>query len=81
MSPTETYSPSASVLPPGTSGFARSMRTVVWSRSPQVGTVDANGLYTAPQSVSAEQTIILTATSVVDPLESATAKITLKPGK
>ena len=54
-------------------------QTVTWSLSPQLGTVDSNGLYTAPQSISAAQDVILTATSVTDPQKFATAKITLIP--
>ena len=53
--------------------------TVTWSLVPQSGTVDSNGLYTAPQSISAAQDVILTATSVTDPQKFATAKITLMP--
>ena len=50
---------------------------VIWSLSPNVGTINDAGLYTAPATISAQQTVAMTATSVVDPSKSATATITL----
>lgn len=50
---------------------------VTWSITPAVGTVSATGLYTAPASVSAQQTITVKATSVADATKSATAAVTL----
>jgi hypothetical protein len=50
----------------------------VWSLSPPVGTA-ANGLYTAPATVNAPQTILLTVTSSADPTKTAQASITLTP--
>ncbi len=50
---------------------------VTWTLNPNVGSIGANGLYTAPAYVSAQQTVTVTATSVADPLQSATANITL----
>ena len=68
------------VLPaPSTSYLTWSTIAVRWSLSPQVGTVDSNGLYTAPQSISTAQDVILTATSVTDPTKSASATVTLNP--
>jgi hypothetical protein len=52
---------------------------VTWSLSPAVGTL-VNGVYTAPSTVGSAQSLILTATSVADPNQSATASITLTPG-
>jgi hypothetical protein len=52
---------------------------VTWSLSPQAGTISAGGLYTAPASTSATQTIKVTATSVGDPTKSATAVVTVPP--
>jgi hypothetical protein len=51
---------------------------LTWSMSPTVGTV-LNGLYTAPASISAAQTVSLTATSLADPTQTATATISLTP--
>lgn len=43
------------------------------------GTVDANGLYTAPSSISSEFTVNVVATSVADNSKTDVAAITLKP--
>jgi len=51
---------------------------VTWTISPEgAGTVSASGLYTAPATVSTAQTVVVTATSVIDPTKSASATITL----
>jgi uncharacterized protein (TIGR03437 family) len=52
---------------------------VAWSLSPQTGTVDSNGLYTAPALIGTSSKLTLTATSVADPSKSGTAAITLSP--
>lgn len=53
---------------------------VTWAISPtDVGTIDSTGLYTAPSSISGQQTVTVTATSVADPTKSATSTITLYP--
>lgn len=52
---------------------------VTWQLTPQVGTVDASGLYTAPAVIAAQTAVTLRATSVSDPQRSATAAITLMP--
>jgi len=52
--------------------------SVTWSLNPPVGSL-SNGLYTAPASISASQTILVTATSVADPSKSATATVQLTP--
>ncbi len=52
---------------------------VTWSLSPNVGTVTTAGLYTAPASIAAAQTITLTATTVATPTATATAAINLTP--
>jgi Chitobiase/beta-hexosaminidase C-terminal domain len=59
------------------SGLASS--AVTWSLNPSAGSISTSGLYTAPATISAEQTIAVTATSVSDPLVSATATVTLVP--
>ena len=41
--------------------------SVTWSLSPSLGSIDTAGLYTAPASVAAQQTVTVTATSVADP--------------
>jgi hypothetical protein len=52
---------------------------VTWTYSPQIGTLTANGLYTAPASVTAAQTVSVTATSQADTTKSATATVNLLP--
>ena len=52
---------------------------VTWTYSPQIGTLTANGLYTAPASVSTPQTVSVTATSQADTTKSAVATVTLLP--
>jgi hypothetical protein len=42
-----------------------------------VGTIDANGLFTAPLTPPSPNTVVVTATSTSDPLQSATANVTL----
>ena len=53
-----------------------SSTAVSWSLSPPVGTV-TNGYYLAPASISASQTVKLTATSLADPTKSASVSISL----
>ncbi|MBV8729266.1 MAG: hypothetical protein JO336_05605, partial [Acidobacteriia bacterium] len=52
---------------------------VTWSINPVAGSISSTGLYTAPQSISATQTVTVTATAVADPTKNATAVITLLP--
>lgn len=49
----------------------------VWSISPQTGSIDQNGVYLAPTTVTNSGTVTVTATSVEDPTTFGTAKITL----
>jgi hypothetical protein len=51
---------------------------VTWSLSSQVGTI-ANGVYKAPAIIASQQTVQVTATSVVDPTKFATGTVTLNP--
>ena len=51
---------------------------VTWSYSPQVGTL-ANGVYTAPASITTASTVTIKATSTVNTGISATAAVTLTP--
>lgn len=52
--------------------------TVTWSLSPAgLGTIDSNGLYTAPSTVTTSQRVTVTATSAADPSKIGTAAVTL----
>jgi len=53
-----------------------SSTAVTWSLSPNIGAV-VNGLYTAPTTISAAQSVEITATSTEDPTQSATSTINL----
>ena len=50
---------------------------VTWSISPQSGTINNAGSYTAPSPISASSKVTVTATSAADATKSATASITL----
>jgi len=50
---------------------------VTWSRSGSQGSIDSNGLYTAPGSVSPDETLTITATSIDDGSETGTAQLDL----
>jgi uncharacterized protein (TIGR03437 family) len=50
---------------------------VTWSISPQQGTINSTGIYTAPSPITAAGKVTVTATSVADTSKSATASITL----
>jgi RHS repeat-associated protein len=53
---------------------------VTWSISPAgAGSIDANGFYTAPATISTQQTVMVIATSHADPTQSGSAAITLAP--
>ncbi len=53
---------------------------VTWSISPAgVGSIDANGTYTAPATINTQQTVTVTATSQADTTKSASATVTLFP--
>lgn len=51
---------------------------VAWSLSPLMGTI-VNGVYTAPATIAAAQNVTITATSLADPTQSATATVSLTP--
>jgi len=51
---------------------------VSWSLNPALGTI-MNGIYTAPANVSSQQTVTVTAASVMDPTKTASASISLTP--
>ena len=54
---------------------------VTWTLSPAVGTISTAGLYTSPLpvSITTQRTVIVTATSVADTTQSASATVTLIP--
>jgi hypothetical protein len=53
---------------------------VIWSISPTgTGTINSSGLYTAPATISTQQTVIVTATSQASSTASASATVTLMP--
>ncbi len=52
---------------------------VNWTYSPQIGTLTASGLYTAPASITSAQTVSVTATSQADSTKSAVATVNLLP--
>ena len=52
---------------------------VNWTLSPQLGTIDSTGLYTAPSQIDTQQTVTVTATSATLPTLSRTATLTLVP--
>jgi hypothetical protein len=54
---------------------------VVWSMTPALGTLSPSGLYTAPASAAATQSVTVTATSVANSTVIGTAEITLPTGQ
>jgi RHS repeat-associated protein len=53
---------------------------VIWTISPAgVGTISGAGLYSAPSTITTQQTLTITATSQEDSTKSASATITLSP--
>jgi hypothetical protein len=54
--------------------------SVNWSIRPSgMGSINESGLYTAPPSVASQQTVTVTATSLIDKTKSASATVTLRP--
>ena len=72
LAPSQTQAFTASVS--GTSN-----QDVAWSLSPAVGSISAAGLYMAPTAVPSSALVTITATSVLDPTQSASATITIVP--
>jgi hypothetical protein len=52
---------------------------VTWSLSPAIGSISSAGFYAAPTFVNSPQSVTVTATSVADPLMSASASVSLQP--
>lgn len=74
----QTATLSASQTQQFTSVVANANPAVTWSVSPSgLGSIDANGLYTAPPCVTTQQIVTVTAASVANPGATATATITL----
>ncbi len=51
-----------------------------WTLNPPIGTISASGLYTAPASLAAPATVLVTATSTANSARAATAVVNLAPG-
>ena len=80
--PTITVNPSSVTLSNGQQqAFSASVQNatggVTWSISPQSGTIDTNGLYTAPAQVASTVKVTVTATLTSNPAVTGTATITL----
>ena len=50
---------------------------VTWTINPSVGSVNANGVYRAPATITAQQVVTVTATSIADPTKSVSSPVTL----
>jgi hypothetical protein len=53
--------------------------SVTWSISPAFGRISSTGRYTAPATVSAEQSVTVRAISVADPTAFATMSLIVTP--
>jgi hypothetical protein len=73
-----TVTPASITLTAGQTQQLNASTNVTWSAD--VGSISAAGLYTAPSSVNAPQTAIVTATSTSDPTMTGYAMISLVPG-
>ena len=51
--------------------------SVTWSRSSSQGSINSSGVYTAPASVSPNETIVITATSTHDVAQSGSANLSI----
>jgi hypothetical protein len=58
-------------------GTGSPSQAVNWSRSGSAGSINASGVFTAPASTTASQTITITATSAQDGTKSGTATVTV----
>ena len=72
LNPSQTAQFTATFSGTGDSGVA-------WSISPAVGFISRSGLYTAPADITAVQSVLVRATSLVDNSRSAASVITLSP--
>ena len=53
--------------------------TVKWTLQPELGTISASGLFTAPANIATQQNVTVTVSSVADPSRTASATVTLVP--
>ncbi len=80
-----TVTPSTTTLAPGqtqqfTAKVVNTTNTAVtWALNPNVGTVSSTGLYTPPSTISTQQAVTVTATSVADTTKTGSASIVLIP--
>jgi len=74
---------SASILPGQTQQFTATVANtsntaVTWSINPtSTGTINSSGLYTAPATITQQQSVTVTATSQADTTKSASASVTI----
>jgi hypothetical protein len=52
-------------------------RSVTWSLTPRLGSIDSKGLYTAPYSIPSSQRVTVTAASGADPTKTVSATVRL----
>jgi len=52
---------------------------VIWSLNPLMGSIDQNGVYTAPASLGSSQAVTVIAQSAADPTKMASASLTVQP--
>ncbi|MCU1232245.1 MAG: Ig domain protein group 2 domain protein, partial [Candidatus Solibacter sp.] len=82
---TVTVSPAtASLAPGGTQQFNATVNnaagtSVIWSLSPQLGSIDGTGFYTAPTNISVSTKVTVTATAAADSSKSVSATVTIAP--
>lgn len=55
-------------------------QNVTWSVSPAVGSINSSGLYSAPSTIAAQQTVTVTVISAANPNSSVNIPVTLSPG-
>ena len=76
VSPSQiTLAPSASIQ--FTAKIEGGASAVVWSISPNVGSISPSGLYSAPNALSGQQSVLITALISSDPTKKASALVTL----
>ena len=74
-----TVSPGAITLDGSQIQKFTSNQPVTWTINPTLGSIAPDGTYTAPATVSAEQTVTVTAVSIADNTKSVAATVTLRP--
>jgi len=79
VSPTETTATASQKVQFTASVTGSSNGAVRWSISPELGSIAADGSYSAPTSITSANTVTVTATSQVNPGLSASATVILTP--